>query len=307
MQVTSQQRHVVAAAYLGWTLDAFDFFIMVFVLRDIAQTFATTITVVTIAITLTLAMRALGAWIFGRLADRFGRRPTLMANILTVFGAGTRHRLLTHPHSFHRSQGAVRHCDGWGVGRWRLSHHGSPSRSLARSGLRPAAGRLSQRLPAGHDRLLDRLRLCRLARAVCDRRAAGPAGILYPPLGAGESRLACPAGQASALDLVGAAPASWADDLRRDPDDGVQLLQPWFAGSVSHFPAGAAQAAPEHRRHDRYHLQYRCHHRRHRLRHAVAAHRPESRHRHRRTSRACRSSPSGPSRPHPSPWERARS
>ena len=82
MQVTSQQRHVVAAAYLGWTLDAFDFFIMVFVLRDIAKTFATTITVVTIAITLTLAMRALGAWIFGRLADRFGRRPTLMANIL---------------------------------------------------------------------------------------------------------------------------------------------------------------------------------------------------------------------------------
>jgi len=82
MQITSQHRHVVAAAYLGWTLDAFDFFIMVFVLRNIAETFETTITAVTIAITLTLAMRPVGAWVFGRLADRFGRRPTLMADVL---------------------------------------------------------------------------------------------------------------------------------------------------------------------------------------------------------------------------------
>jgi MFS transporter, SHS family, lactate transporter len=78
----TQQRHVVAAAYLGWTLDAFDFFIMVFVLTDIAKEFGTDITAVTWAITLTLAMRALGAWIFGRIADRFGRRPTLMIDVL---------------------------------------------------------------------------------------------------------------------------------------------------------------------------------------------------------------------------------
>lgn len=82
MPITSQQRHVVAATYLGWALDAFDFFIMVFVLHNIAETFSTTITVVTVAITLTLAMRALGAWIFGRLADRFGRRPVLIADVL---------------------------------------------------------------------------------------------------------------------------------------------------------------------------------------------------------------------------------
>lgn len=67
--------HVVAAAYLGWTFDAFHFFIMVFVLGNIAQSFGTDVTAVTWAITLTLAMRALGAWIFGRLADRYGRRP----------------------------------------------------------------------------------------------------------------------------------------------------------------------------------------------------------------------------------------
>ena len=78
-----QQRHVVAACYLGWTLDAFDFFIMVFVLRDIARAFTTSLTAVTWAITLTLAMRPVGAFIFGRIADRVGRRPTLMANVLT--------------------------------------------------------------------------------------------------------------------------------------------------------------------------------------------------------------------------------
>jgi MFS transporter, SHS family, lactate transporter len=78
-----QQRHVVLAAYLGWTLDAFDFFIMVFVLDDIAREFGTDRTTVTWAITLTLAARPLGAWLFGRLADRFGRRPTLMLNVAT--------------------------------------------------------------------------------------------------------------------------------------------------------------------------------------------------------------------------------
>jgi len=79
---TSEQKHVVAASYLGWTLDAFDFFLMVFVLRDIAQEFGTQITEVTFAILLTLAMRPIGAYLFGRAADRWGRRPTLMVDIL---------------------------------------------------------------------------------------------------------------------------------------------------------------------------------------------------------------------------------
>ncbi len=79
---TSEQRHVVAATFLGWALDAFDFFLLVFVLRDIAQEFGTHVEEVTVAITLTLAMRPIGAYIFGRAADRFGRRPTLMVDIL---------------------------------------------------------------------------------------------------------------------------------------------------------------------------------------------------------------------------------
>src|ERR1700691_1054347 len=79
---TSEQKHVVAASFLGWTLDAFDFFLLVFVLKDIAQEFHTGIPTVAIAITLTLAMRPVGAFIFGRAADRWGRRPTLMVDIL---------------------------------------------------------------------------------------------------------------------------------------------------------------------------------------------------------------------------------
>jgi MFS transporter, SHS family, lactate transporter len=81
-RLTKQQTHVIVAAYLGWTLDAFDFFIMAFVLREIAATFAAPIGSVAFAITLTLACRAIGAYAFGRAADRFGRRPTLMVNVL---------------------------------------------------------------------------------------------------------------------------------------------------------------------------------------------------------------------------------
>jgi MFS transporter, SHS family, lactate transporter len=79
---TTDQKHVVAASFLGWSLDAFDFFLLVFVLKDIAQEFGTDISNVTLAILLTLAMRPIGAFIFGRAADRWGRRPTLMVDVL---------------------------------------------------------------------------------------------------------------------------------------------------------------------------------------------------------------------------------
>jgi MFS transporter, SHS family, lactate transporter len=75
-------RNVVIASYLGWTLDAFDFFIMIFAFEGVAQTFNVSGLTVTSAITITLAMRPVGAFIFGRLGDRFGRRPILMLNVL---------------------------------------------------------------------------------------------------------------------------------------------------------------------------------------------------------------------------------
>src|SRR5277367_1840831 len=82
MKWTKSQRNVVVAAYLGWTLDAFDFFLMVFMFKDISAELHSSMQVVTTAVLLTLAMRPVGAFLFGRLADRFGRKPTLMWNIV---------------------------------------------------------------------------------------------------------------------------------------------------------------------------------------------------------------------------------
>jgi SHS family lactate transporter-like MFS transporter len=85
---TPRERHAVTASYLGWALDAFDFFVLVFVLPDVAASFGVGVTAVAVAVTLTLAFRPLGAFIFGRFADRYGRRPVLMANIAfySLFG-----------------------------------------------------------------------------------------------------------------------------------------------------------------------------------------------------------------------------
>lgn len=79
---SSQQRNVAIASFLSWTLDAFDFFILVFLLSDIAAAFHVGMEQVTLAILLTLAVRPIGALLFGRAAEKYGRRPILMVNIL---------------------------------------------------------------------------------------------------------------------------------------------------------------------------------------------------------------------------------
>jgi SHS family lactate transporter-like MFS transporter len=80
------QWSAVVASFLGWTLDAFDFFLMTFMFAAIAKEFHTNIAAVVIASTLTLAARPFGALVFGMLADQFGRRPVLMIDILLYSG-----------------------------------------------------------------------------------------------------------------------------------------------------------------------------------------------------------------------------
>jgi SHS family lactate transporter-like MFS transporter len=76
------QRSVFTASLLGWTLDAFDYFLLTFVIKDVAAEFHVDIPAVAYAVTLTLIARPFGALAFGWLADRFGRRPVLMIDVL---------------------------------------------------------------------------------------------------------------------------------------------------------------------------------------------------------------------------------
>ncbi|HVJ09489.1 MAG TPA: MFS transporter [Acidisarcina sp.] len=116
--LTAQQRHAFYACFLGWSLDAFDYFLLVFCLSAIAGDFHRKTSEVAEAIFLTLAFRPVGAFLFGRLADRFGRRPTLMLNIVCYSGlmvacafAPSLHALLVLRALFGIAMGGE-----WGVG-----------------------------------------------------------------------------------------------------------------------------------------------------------------------------------------------
>ena len=79
---SSGQVHAVAASFLGWTLDAFDFFVVVFLFDRLAADFHVSKAAVVASTLVTLAMRPVGALIFGLMTDRYGRRVPLMANVV---------------------------------------------------------------------------------------------------------------------------------------------------------------------------------------------------------------------------------
>ena len=94
--LTRPQLHAYLAALGGWSLDALDFFVFVFCLTAISTEFHTTVKAVSEGIFLTLACRPLGALVFGWMAEKYGRRPVLMLNVVsysvvqlaTAFGRG---------------------------------------------------------------------------------------------------------------------------------------------------------------------------------------------------------------------------
>lgn len=80
-RLTGDQRNAFMASFLGWTMDAFDYFLVVLVYADIATTFHHTKTDVAFLTTAALAMRPVGALLFGLWADRVGRRVPLMVDV----------------------------------------------------------------------------------------------------------------------------------------------------------------------------------------------------------------------------------
>jgi SHS family lactate transporter-like MFS transporter len=77
-----EQRSAFLASFLGWMLDAFDFFLLTFVTLRIAKDFSAALPAIVFTITLTLMLRPVGALLFGILADRYGRRTPLMIDII---------------------------------------------------------------------------------------------------------------------------------------------------------------------------------------------------------------------------------
>ena len=78
----SDRFHAMSAGFLGWTLDAFDFFVVIFLFDTLAAHFHVPKKEIVLSVTATLMMRPLGALLFGMMADRYGRRRPLMWNVL---------------------------------------------------------------------------------------------------------------------------------------------------------------------------------------------------------------------------------
>ena len=186
---TKDQWYAFVAAWLGWTLDAFDFTIFLLIMVPIAKEFSVPLTDVAIVFTLTLWMRLVGATAAGWMADRMGRKTPLMISILWFsvcnFIAGFSPTfwflLLFRTHSRHRHgcRMAVRRGAG----------DGDLANPLARLYERRVAGLVGPWLSAVERLLLDALRPVRLARHAVDRNFAGIGDCLCPLLRQGTGGL----------------------------------------------------------------------------------------------------------------------
>ena len=247
MDLTREQRMTILAAFLGWMLDAFDFFLLTFLLKDIAKEFGVEVPAVAYALFLTLAMRFVGAFIFGRLGDRWGRKPALMLDILcySILGALAAFSPNLTIFLILRALFGIAMGGEWGLGS-----------SLAMESIPPRArGLVSGILQCGYPTRLSacghRLRPAlrphvrrlhgRLAGDVPAQRPACFPRAVHPQR---RSRIAGLRGVEGACEA-----ASVGDDCRAQgigrlhgrADDVLQSVQPRHAGPLPDLPAEAAQ------------------------------------------------------------------
>ena len=179
---TKDQWLAWVAAWLGWTLDAFDFTIFLLLMVPISKDFGVPLTAVAVVFTLTLWMRLIGATASGWLADRIGRKKPLMISIAwfsvcnLLAGLAPSFLLLL---LFRTAPG---HRHGRGMASRRGTGDGNLAAALARLHGLGAAGLLGPRRVALQRRLRPALRFDRLARPVADRRAARAADRLHPQI-----------------------------------------------------------------------------------------------------------------------------
>ena len=116
--LTRVQRNTFSACFLGWTLDAFDFFLLTFCLKAIAADFHVGVKQVAEAIFWTLVMRPVGALLFGAMAERYGRRPTLMVNVISfsIFEFASAFAPTLHSFLICRALFGIAMGGEWGVG-----------------------------------------------------------------------------------------------------------------------------------------------------------------------------------------------
>src|SRR6202050_886706 len=117
-RLTPVQRNTFIACFMGWSLDAFDFFVLVFCVSALAAQFHMKPSEILEANFLTLAMRPVGAFLFGLIADRFGRRPTLMIDIIaySVFELASAFAPSLHVFLILRALFGIAMGGEWGVG-----------------------------------------------------------------------------------------------------------------------------------------------------------------------------------------------
>ena len=174
----SDQGAALLACYLGWTLDAFDFFLVSFCLTAIGREFHQSDAAIALSITLTLAFRPVGAFFFGLLADRYGRRLPLILDLVFYSVVEVLSGLAPNYTIFLvlRALFGIGMGGEWGVGASLAMEKVPPRLRGLLSGLPPAG--IRHRQPAGRGLLFLPAAPLRLAAAVLRGRPARAAGAV---------------------------------------------------------------------------------------------------------------------------------